>query len=291
MTGILKKIRVFLEMIKFEHSIFALPFAYLGLFLGERAWPSAQLFLLVTAAMVSFRSMAMGANRILDRRIDAANPRTCARALPAGKLSLQAVWILTVLFGGLFFITCGALGPLCLKLSPIPFLLAWLYPVTKRFTWFSHGVLGIILGIAPYGAWIASQGSFSWIPGALTVGVTVWVAGFDIIYALQDMDFDRRSGLYSFPARFGEVKSLYFSRFLHAAALFFWLAAGWLAGLGLVYWVGLLFCAFFLLREHWIIHFCGLKKIQEAFFTMNAVISMTLFFAVLLDLFVQGALS
>lgn len=278
-------------MIKFEHSIFALPFAYLGLFLGRKGWPSADLFFLITAAMVSFRSMAMGANRILDRKIDAANPRTRERAIPAGKLSLGTVGWLTAFFAAVFFLTCAALGPLCLKLSPIPFLLAWLYPVTKRFTWFSHGVLGIILGIAPYGAWVASEGSFSWIPGLLMMGVAVWVAGFDIIYALQDLDFDRKSGLYSFPARFGEAKSLLFSRGLHFGAFLCWLGAGWLAGLGLTYWVGLFFCGIFLLREHWIVHKSGLKKIQEAFFTMNAVISMTLFFAVLLDLFVQGALS
>lgn len=291
MSGPFSKFRIFLEMIKFEHSIFALPFAYLGLFLGGRGWPSAELFFLVTAAMVSFRSMAMGANRILDWKIDAANPRTRGRAIPAGKLSLRAVGGLTVFFAAVFFITCAVLGPQCLKLSPIPFLLAWLYPVTKRFTWFSHGVLGIILGIAPYGAWIASEGFFSWIPGLFMIGVAVWVAGFDIIYALQDLDFDRKSGLHSFPARFGEAKSLVFSRLLHLVAFFCWMGAGGFAGLGLIYWIGLGICGIFLLREHWIVHKSGLKKIQEAFFTMNAVISMTLFFAVLLDLFVQGALS
>ncbi len=283
-----EKIRVFFEMIKFEHSIFALPFAYLGLFLALRGWPSGHLFFWVTAAMISFRSMAMGANRILDRHIDSANPRTRMRALPAGRLSLPAVWALTLGFGAFFLISTAVLGPLCLKLSTVPILLAWLYPVTKRFTWLSHGVLGTILGIAPYGAWLAGGESFSWIPGSLMLGIAAWVAGFDIIYALQDMHFDREAGLYSFPSRFGQDASLKMALFLHAVALAAWCFSGWLAGLGMIYWAGLILCGGFLLREHWLIHSFGLKKIQEAFFTMNAVISLTLFVAVLLDLSIRG---
>ena len=283
-----EKIRIFFEMIKFEHSVFALPFAYLGLFLALKGWPSAPLFFWITLAMVSFRTMAMGANRILDRHIDGANPRTKTRALPAGRLSLKVVWVLTLLFGAVFLMSAAVLSPLCFKLSPVPIFLAWLYPVTKRFTWLSHGVLGTILGIAPYGAWLAAGGSFSWVPGALMIGITAWVAGFDIIYALQDMSFDRTSGLYSFPARFGQDLSLKVSRWLHAIALVSWVAAGWLAGLQMTYWLGVILCGGFLLREHWLVHSCGLKKIQEAFFTMNAVISLTLFAAVLLDLSIRG---
>lgn len=291
MTGVAGKFRIFLEMIKFEHSIFALPFAYLGLFLAADGWPTARAFLLVSIVMVTFRSMAMGANRILDRRIDEANPRTRQRAIPAGLLSIPSVWSLTMLFGGLYFAGCWALGPLCFQLSPIPFLLAWLYPFTKRFTWFSHAVLGIILGIAPYGAWLAEQPQFSWTPGFLTLGVWLWVAGFDIVYALQDMHFDRQAGLYSWPARFGETHSLLTARCLHAAAIVFWVLAGESADLGGFYWAGIALSGLFLVREHWIIHCHGLNKIQEAFFTMNAIISMTLFFSVLLDLFARGRLS
>jgi len=185
-----QKTAVFLEMIKFEHSIFALPFAYLGLVLGEGGWPRWNLFLWVTVAMVSFRTMAMALNRIIDIEIDRDNPRTESRALPKGRLNIPFVWLASLVSFVIFEFSAYRLGPLCLALSPIPVALAWLYPWTKRFTWFSHLILGIILGIAPYGAWLASRDAFSWVPGFLFLGVATWVAGFDIIYALQDQDFD-----------------------------------------------------------------------------------------------------
>lgn len=283
MTRPLEKLRIFLEMIKFEHSIFALPFAYMGLFLASTERPSARIFFLVTAVMVAFRSMAMGANRILDRTIDAANPRTRSRAIPAGLLRVRTVVFLTAGFGILYFISCWVLGGLCWMLSPIPFILAWLYPLTKRFTWFSHGVLGIILGISPYGAWLAVTGQFSWVPGFLTLGVAAWVAGFDILYALQDEEFDRSAALKSWPARFGKAASLVTARRLHFLACVCWAAAGWLAELGVSYWLGWILSCLFLLREHWLVKSSGLEKIQEAFFTMNAAVGMILFVSVVIE--------
>jgi len=283
MPNIGRKFFVFLEMIKFEHSIFALPFAYMGLLLGERGMPRPVLLIWVTVAMVSFRTMAMALNRLIDRPIDAENPRTENRALPAGKLTSGFVWLATLLSFVIFEVSAYRLNPLCFQLSPIPVFLAWLYPWTKRFTWLSHGVLGIILGIAPYGAWLASRGTFSWIPGLLTIGVTAWVAGFDIIYALQDQQFDRQKGLFSFPARFGQSSSLVITRCLHTIAVLCWVISGVLAGLGFIYMAGVTLAAIFLIYENWLVRTFGLAKLQEAFFTMNAVVSIMLFLAMLID--------
>ncbi|MDA9101247.1 putative 4-hydroxybenzoate polyprenyltransferase [Omnitrophica bacterium] len=284
--AVLRKLRIFLEMIKFEHSIFALPFAYLGLFLAEGGLPGARVFFLVTVAMVSFRTMAMAVNRLMDREIDARNPRTQNRALPAHKLKTGFVWVLTLLSLAIFEWSAWVLNPLCFKLSPVAVALAWAYPYLKRFTWFSHLVLGMILGIAPYGAWIAARGTFSWVPAWLMLGVASWVCGFDMIYALQDESFDRSSGLHSFPARFGARASITGARALHALTIIFWLMAGFEAGLGIYYFSGLALAAGFLIREHWLVHLFGLQKVGEAFFTMNAVVSAVVFFAAVLDLVV-----
>jgi len=284
MKTLVQKCTDYLEMIKFEHSIFALPFAYLGLILAERGSPSLYLFLWITAAMISFRSMAMGANRLLDWKIDLANPRTSSRALPSGKLTKTFVWTITLLFL-ISFLSCSyVLGPVCFRLSLIPVFLAWLYPFAKRFTWLSHWILGMILGIAPYGAWLASAGTYSWIPAFLTIGVTVWVAGFDIIYALQDLQFDRKQGLHSFPSHFGEAASLKMTISLHIVAWLSWCAAGAIAELGVLFYCGMIFIAAMLAREVWLIQRHGLQKIQEAFFLTNAIVSVSLFCIVIADL-------
>ena len=269
-------------MIKWEHSIFALPFAFLGLVLAGETRISVWLF--VTLAMVSFRTSGMAWNRLADRAIDAANPRTKMRALPAGKIGTGFVALATLASLAVFETSSYLLGPLCFKLSVVPLFLAFLYPFAKKFTWSSHFILGMILGIAPYGAWIASRQEFSWVPGFLTLGVTAWVAGFDMIYALQDEDFDRSHGLYSFPARFGQSATLILTRILHVLTLMFWFLAGQQAGLGAVYFAGLAGVGFFLFREHWLVRRYGLAKIHEAFFTMNAVVSIAVFLAVLVDL-------
>ncbi len=273
--------KTFFEMIKVEHSVFALPFAYLGLvFARETRW---QIWAGVTLVMVSFRTMGMAANRLIDRKIDAANPRTAIRALPSGKLKSGFVWQAALLSFLVFEITTYQLNRLCFLLSPIPLLLAWLYPLAKRFTWLSHFVLGIILGIAPYGAWLASGAGFSWAPGFLTLGVVAWVAGFDMIYALQDREFDRSAGLYSFPARFGQPAALNAAAFLHALTLIAWTFAGRQAGSGILFYAGILAASVFLIREHWLVRSFSLKKIEEAFFTMNAWVGLTIFIASLMD--------
>ncbi len=286
--GNVPKIVIFLEMIKFEHSVFALPFAYLGLFFAERGWPRPEIFFWVTVAMGSFRTMAMGANRLIDASLDALNPRTQNRALPAGRLKSSFVWFMVLAGPALFEFSAYRLNPLCFKLSPIPVILAWLYPWMKRFTWLSHLLLGIILGIAPYGAWLANRSEFSWIPGFLTAGIAAWVAGFDILYALQDLEVDRKIGLYSFPTRFGFETSLVAARILHALTLLLWFAAGYLGGFGLFYFAGLAMVGFFFIREHWLIRRFGLAKIEQVFFTMNAFVSLGFFMTSVLDIFLRG---
>lgn len=275
---------LFLKDIKFEHSLFALPFAYLGLFLAEGGWPRGVIFFWVTVAMVSFRTFAMAVNRLIDRQIDLKNPRTRLRALPLKKLTPRFVQVAAFLSVLVFIISASRLGILCLILSPIPILLAWIYPYLKRFTWLSHGVLGIILGISPYGAWLASRGEFSWTPGLLLIGVASWVAGFDIFYSLQDYEFDREFGLQSIPVRVGEIRSLRIVGLLHGVALASWTAAGALAGLGWIYGAGLVLVALFLFREHWMVHRFGRMQIEQAFFTMNAAVSVVIFLATLVDL-------
>jgi len=291
MKNFFAKLGLFLEMIKFEHSIFALPFAYLGLFVAEKQIPSFFLFFWITVAMVSFRTLAMSLNRLLDRKIDAENPRTQGRALPQKKMKVRFVWLAAVVSLLVFEWSALTLGPLCLWLSPVPVVLAWVYPLTKRFTWASHFVLGLVLGIAPYGAWIAVTGEFAWAPAFLTLGVTLWVAGFDMIYALQDIDFDMKHGLFSFPARFGIAATLQLTRALHVVTVLAWLVAGLFADMGFCYWAGLLLVSGFLVREHQLVRSFGVARINEAFFLMNAVVSVTLFLAVVLDIIVKALVS
>ncbi len=278
-------LQIFFKEIKFEHSLFALPFAYLGLFLAEEGRPHFFVFFWVTVAMVGFRTFAMAMNRLVDRKIDAQNPRTSSRALPQKKLQPRFVGISAFFALIVFLGSVRMLGPLCLLLSPIPIVLAVLYPYLKRFTWLSHLCLGIILGLSPYGAWLAARGEFSWIPGLLLIGVTSWVAGFDILYSLQDLEFDRSAGLHSFPVRFGKPSALIIAGLLHAAALLAWAGVGELAGLGWFYRFGLIGAAFFLLREHWLIRRFGLAKIEQAFFTMNVGVSFALLIAAVMGLY------
>lgn len=283
----LKKVGIFLQDIKIEHSLFALPFAYLGLLMAGRGWPDLSVFIWVTVAMVSFRTLAMGLNRLLDRSIDKLNPRTRDRALPKGEIRVRTAWALAAAAFLIFELSAWQLRPLCFLLSPVPLVLAWAYPFTKRFTWLSHFVLGLILGIAPYGAWIAVTGEFAWAPAFLTLGVMCWVAGFDMIYALQDIDFDIVHGLFSFPARHGIANTLKLTRVLHAASVGLWFAAGSAGGAGMIYGIGLAVVAYFLIREHRLVRAFGIAKINEAFFLMNAVVSLTLFLAAAFDVMLR----
>lgn len=279
----IQKIKIFLEMIKFEHSIFALPFAFLGLLLASPAWPGGRTWFWVSLAMVSFRTMAMGFNRLIDRYIDAKNPRTKDRALPQGLLSGSLAWQISFFSLILFEVSSYQLNAVCLKLSFIPVLLAFLYPWMKRFTWSSHAVLGIILSIAPYGAWLAVRPEFSWIPGLISLGIAFWVMGFDILYALQDFEFDRQEGLFSIPARWGVEASLVTSRICHVLTMLCWVGAGKLAGLGIVFFAGIFISAALMGLEHWLVAHHGLKKIDKAFFDLNAWISVIIFTAYLIE--------
>ncbi len=275
---------VFFRDIKFEHSLFALPFAYLGLFLATGGRPRLSVFFMVTVAMVSFRTFGMAMNRLIDRQIDARNPRTRFRALPQGKLAPSFFIFIALLSLFVFLAAAWVLRPLCFFLSPIPILLAWAYSFLKRFTWLSHAGLGIILGISPYGAWLAGGGKFSWIPGLLLIGVTCWVAGFDILYSLQDYQFDRTAGLVSVPVQFGERSALWIAGLLHGLAVLAWAGVGKLAGLGWIYGGGVVLVAIFLLREHWLVHRFGLAKLEQAFFTLNACVSFIIFTAAAVNL-------
>ncbi len=282
-------VRVFLEMIKIEHSIFALPFAMIGMIwgsvsLGGSGWPGFAKFGWIVLAMVSCRSAAMAFNRIADRNIDAENPRTIMRALPAGLLQLRQANLFLVVSIAIFLLAAAMLNSLTLALSPIALLFTLGYSLTKRFTWLCHYVLGFSLGIAPAAAWIAVTGSLSLVPLLLTAAVTFWTAGFDIIYALQDDDFDREKGLKSIPSRFGRTRALAISRASHVAAVFALAGAVWSFGGGWASWAGVALAAALLAYEQSLVKPDDLSKVNLAFFSLNGYVSMGVLGCVLLDL-------
>jgi 4-hydroxybenzoate polyprenyltransferase len=265
-------------MIKIEHTLFALPFAFLGATLAARGLPTLWQIVWITVAMVGARSAAMTFNRIADRDIDAANPRTRARAIPAGLLSLRFAWMFTIAASLLFFVAAAMLNRLTLMLSPVALASVLLYSYTKRFTSLSHVVLGWCLCIAPTGAWIAVRGAIdSTAPLLLSLVVLLWTAGFDVLYACQDYDFDRRAGLRSIPARVGISRALWIARLLHAGAfaalvgLYLTLNLGWLALAGVVATAALL------VYQHSLVKASDLSRLNAAFFTTNAFVSVILF--------------
>jgi 4-hydroxybenzoate polyprenyltransferase len=260
-------------MIKFEHSVFALPFALAGALLAAGGRPPVSALLWIVVAMVGARSLAMTLNRIVDHSIDAANPRTAGRALPAGKLRTAEAWVFAACALAVLLVAVYRLHPVCRWLWPPVVLIFFLYPYTKRFTWASHFVLGLSLGLAPVGAWVAVTGEILspiWLLGA---AVTLWTAGFDIIYACQDHDFDVRHGLCSIPARFGPRASLLAARLLHVASFLLLVALGAALGLDGLYHAGLAAVAVLLLYEHRLVSPADLSNIDLAFFTMNGAIA------------------
>ena len=277
MSTVIKNTRLTLEMIKIEHTLFALPFAFLGAVLAANGFPSAWHVLWIAVAMVGARSAAMAFNRIADRSFDARNPRTASRALPAGLLSVGFVWVFTVVSAALFVLAAAMLNRLTLILAPVALGLVLLYSFTKRWTQFSHLVLGACLSIAPTGAWIAVRGEIgSVVPLLLSLVVLLWTAGFDILYACQDYDFDRRERLRSIPARFGIGPALWIARALHAAAF---LALVWLflvTGLGPVAFAGVLATGALLIYQHRLVRADDLGRLNAAFFTTNAFVSVIL---------------
>lgn len=287
MRSALRQLRTVLEMIKFEHTLFALPFAFLGMILAAEGWPRWRTVAWIVVAMVGARSAAMGFNRLVDRRIDAANPRTAMRALPAGLLTPWAVGLFVAASAALLAVAAWQLNPLALALAPLALLILFGYSYTKRFTWASHLVLGLALGGAPLGAWIAVRGDVAPTPLLLAGAVLLWVAGFDVLYALQDLEFDRRSGLFSIPARFGPVPALWLSALLHAAmlALLALLPRVYPPGLGAAFWVGWLGCLALIAYQHWVVRPGGLSRLNAAFFQANGVLAVWLFAATAIDLF------
>ncbi|HEX5888405.1 MAG TPA: UbiA-like polyprenyltransferase [Pyrinomonadaceae bacterium] len=277
MSTVIKNTRLTLEMIKIEHTLFALPFAFLSAVLAAGGLPSAWQILWIVVAMVGARSAAMAFNRIADRGFDAKNPRTASRALPAGLLSVGFVWAFTIVSAALFLLAAAMLNRLTLLLSPVALACVLLYSLTKRWTQFSHLVLGACLSIAPTGAWIAVRGAIdSPAPLLLSLVVLLWTAGFDVLYACQDYDFDRREGLKSIPARVGITRALWIARALHAAAF---LAVVWLflvTGLGPIAFVGVVATGALLVYQHRLVHADDLSRLNAAFFTTNAFVSVIL---------------
>ena len=271
------RIRVVLEMIKFEHSVFALPFALVGALLAARAaggLPSWRQILWIVVAMVGARSAAMTMNRIADIEYDRRNPRTAARALPAGHLSVAFAWGFTLVASAALVVAAWQLNPLALKLSPVALAILFFYSYTKRFTSWSHFVLGFCLGISPAAAWIAIRGSLDWRILILCAAVTLWVGGFDVLYACQDVEFDKSAGLHSIPKKFGVANALQIARVMHLAmvALLIWLATAF--HLAWPAWVGIAVVALLLGYEHSLVKPNDLSKMNAAFFTVNGYISL-----------------
>jgi len=283
------RVRIFLEMIKFSHTIFALPFAFTGALLAAGGLPTLPQVGWIVGAMVGARTAAMGLNRVIDADIDARNPRTSGRAIPAGLLSRGAVLLFIALSVALMLFAAQMLNPLCLYLSPVALGFILLYSYCKRFTALAHVVLGICLAGAPLGAWIAIRGTVELPAFLLALGVLFWVAGFDILYALQDLDFDRESGLHSIPAKLGVIGSLWTARIFHLAACGFLAALYVTMSLGPFFLVGLVATCAMLLYEHWLLRDGRLECLDAAFFNMNGYISVTLFVATLLDAVTGGA--
>jgi 4-hydroxybenzoate polyprenyltransferase len=277
----------YVNFVKLPHTLFALPFALLGVLAASRSAPvTARTVLLVVLAFSSARWAAMGFNRIADRQYDARNPRTLNRELPQGRLSLAQAWISVLLAAGLFIAAAGLLNPVCLWLSPLA--LAWIliYSVSKRFTWWPHLWLGLSLAIAPVGGYLAVTGRWSspaWVLVAITLGVATWVAGFDIFYALPDVGFDTAEGLRSAVVRLGESRAIFLAKLLHGITIPALALFGYGAGFGGYYYLGLIVATGILAYEHHLVRPGDLSRLNAAFFTMNGVMSVVVFGFALLD--------
>jgi 4-hydroxybenzoate polyprenyltransferase len=278
LTATAKNVRKTLEMIKIEHTLFALPFAFLGAVLAAGGLPTLQQIIWITLAMVGARSCAMAFNRIADKEIDARNPRTQTRALPSGTLTTGFVWAFTIISAAIFFIAAAMLNRLTLALAPVALSSILLYSYTKRWTLLSHLVLGWCLAIAPAGAWIAVRGALdSPVPFLLSLVVMLWTAGFDVLYACQDYDFDRRAGLHSIPRKFGIARALWISRLFHAQAFATLVALYLVTHLGVIALVGVTLTGALLVYQHTLVRANDLGRLNAAFFTTNAFVSIILF--------------
>ncbi|MEI6512860.1 MAG: UbiA-like polyprenyltransferase [bacterium] len=277
------RLRIILEMIKFEHTIFALPFALIGAIYASNGLPNWRTLVWIIAAMVGARSAAMSFNRLADHKIDAKNPRTSNRALPAGTLKPFHVAIFLSASIALFELASYKLNMLCLILSPVALIIVLGYSYSKRFTSFSHLWLGLSLGIAPTAAWIAVSGRLELQPVLLSLGVMLWTAGFDVLYSLQDLEFDKQQGLFSIPKRFGLKASLWIARGFHLIAAISFAAAGIVLGAGIFYFIGVAVIALLLIYEHTLVNPQDLTKINIAFFTVNGYVSVVMLLFVVAD--------
>jgi 4-hydroxybenzoate polyprenyltransferase len=272
-----RRIKTVLEMIKFEHSVFALPFALTGALLAARAtrrgWPTLRQILWIIVAMVAARSAAMTMNRIADLRYDRENPRTQQRALATGALSLQFAWFFTLVTVAVFFVAAWLLNPLALKLAPLAIAILFFYSFTKRFTNWSHLFLGFALGISPAAAWIAVTGGLDPRVLILCGAVTLWVGGFDVLYACQDVDYDQRAGLFSVPKKFGIAKALFIARLMHVGVIALLSSLAFSFGLPWPAWAGIAVVAGLLGYEHSLVKADDLSKLDAAFFAVNGYIS------------------
>jgi 4-hydroxybenzoate polyprenyltransferase len=277
MSSLIAKLGTTLEMIKFEHTLFALPFAFLGAVMASGGLPTWPQILWITLAMVGARSAAMTFNRIADREIDAKNPRTANRELPSGKLSVEFAWVFLFVSIGIFLLAAYSLNWLTFVLSPVALVSVLGYSYAKRFTAFAHLLLGWALAISPTAAWIAVRGSIdSEIPLLLSLFVLMWTAGFDVMYACQDYEFDKKSGLRSIPARFGIARSLWIARLFHFQAFIVLLLLYLVSGLGAVALIGVGAVALLLVYQHTLVKANDLSKMNAAFFTTNAFVSIIL---------------
>ena len=274
------------SLVRIEHTVFALPFAYVGAFLAADGWPGFEHVLWVTIAMVGARTLAMALNRLVDAELDARNPRTAGRELPTGSLTRAQVLMLSAVALGMFVIAVSQLDPIVRWLWPIPVALFAVYPYLKRFTWLSHLWLGGCLGLAPVGAWLAIAGSAPWEAWTLGVAVLFWVAGFDLFYSLYDLEHDLRDGLHSWAARFGERGVFAGARSFHAATVVLLAATGAGLGVGPLYWLGVAATGVLLAYEHSIVRPGDLRRLDAAFFTVNGVISAVFFAFVAFDVLV-----
>lgn len=280
----LRKILIVLEMIKFEHTLFALPFAFLGAVLGARGLPDWKTGFWILLAMIGARSAAMAFNRLADRKLDSRNPRTQSRALPSGQVSPSFVVVFVAASCALFLWAAWNLNPLALALAPPALLVVLFYSLTKRFTFLSHLFLGLALAIAPVGGWVAVRGTLDWQPFLIALAVVFWVAGFDILYACQDIDFDRRSGLHSIPQRYGIRGALLSARLLHTCMFLLLIASFLVFRLSWLSWAGLALVGTSLVYEHSLVSATDLSRVNVAFFTINGVISIALLLFVGFDL-------
>ncbi len=278
------KIQKFLNMVDFGHSLFGLPFAYLGAFLAIKSVPSLAQLGWITLAMVSARTAALCLNRLIDRHFDHKNPRTADWVMASGQLSVKWVWGLVFVFFALLFWAASMLNPLCVKLAPLAVIVLWLYSYTKRFTWWCHLILGLAIGIGPVGGWIAISGYFDWQPFILGMAVACWIAGFDTMYACQDIEFDRANNLYSIPARFGETGALLFSAVFHLFTVVFLILTGIILNMGIWYYSGVAFTAVLLAYEHKIVSPGNMSRVNFASFRINHYVGLIILITAVADL-------